>query len=69
MSEQLLSRREQGVDSESVASLVMEYLDGCTAERGARGEKPTSGPLVVDLLEQVCSAALEAHRGELCTEI
>ena len=30
MSDQLLSRREQGVDSESVAYLVMEYLDGCT---------------------------------------
>jgi serine/threonine protein kinase len=50
------------VDSDKVAYLVMEYLDGCTLDEILAEE--TSLPLswVIDILEQTCSAVGEAHQ-------
>src|SRR5881394_1601255 len=46
---------------ESVAYLVMEYLDGCTLSDVLAEEKRLPLYWVVDILEQVCSAVHEAH--------
>lgn len=50
------------VDDETVAYLVMEYLDGCTLGNVLDEEKRLPVPWVVEVLEQVCSAVDEAHR-------
>ncbi len=50
------------VDEQSVAYLVMEYLDGCTLRDVLVEEKRLPLPWVVDLLEQIGSAVQEAHR-------
>jgi serine/threonine protein kinase len=50
------------VDSESVAYLVMEYLDGCTLGAVLAEEKRLPLHWVVDMLEQVCSAVQVAHQ-------
>ena len=50
------------VESEDVAYLVMEYLDGCTLSDVLAEEVRLPLPWVVDILEQVCSAVQEAHR-------
>ncbi|MGH9929303.1 MAG: serine/threonine-protein kinase [Pyrinomonadaceae bacterium] len=47
--------------TESVAYLVMEYLDGCTLADVLVEEKRLPLEWVVDILEQVCSAVHEAH--------
>ena len=47
---------------ESVAYLVMEYLDGCTLADVLSEEKRLPLEWVVDILEQVCSAVHEAHQ-------
>ena len=47
---------------ESVAYLVMEYLDGCTLSDVLAEEKRLPLYWVVDILEQVCSAVHEAHQ-------
>ncbi len=47
---------------ESVAYLVMEYLDGCTLGDVLTEEKQLPLEWVVDILEQVCSAVHEAHQ-------
>ncbi len=47
---------------ESVAYLVMEYLDGCTLADVLKEEKSLPLEWVVDILEQVCSAVHEAHQ-------
>src|SRR5882762_1432358 len=47
--------------NESVAYLVMEYLDGCTLSDVLAEEKRLPLYWVVDILEQVCSAVHEAH--------
>src|SRR5260221_7947860 len=47
---------------ESVAYLVMEYLDGCTLSDVLAEEKRLPLYWVVDILEQVCAAVDEAHR-------
>jgi serine/threonine protein kinase len=47
---------------ESVAYLVMEYLDGCTLSDVLAEEKRLPLYWVVDILEQVCAAVHEAHR-------
>src|SRR5438132_10531087 len=49
-------------DKESVAYLVMEYLDGCTLSDVLAEEKRLPLYWVVDILEQVCSAVHEAHQ-------
>ena len=49
-------------DGESVAYLVMEYLDGCTLGEVLAEEKRLPLHWVVDILEQVCSAVQEAHQ-------
>ncbi len=49
------------VGKESVAYLVMEYLDGCTLSDVLAEEKRLPLYWVVDILEQVCSAVDEAH--------
>jgi serine/threonine protein kinase len=46
---------------ESVAYLVMEYLDGCTLSDVLAEEQRLPLYWVVDILEQVCSAVHEAH--------
>ncbi|MDX6382817.1 MAG: serine/threonine protein kinase, bacterial [Blastocatellia bacterium] len=46
---------------DSVAYLVMEYLDGCTLSDVLAEEKRLPLYWVVDILEQVCSAVQEAH--------
>ncbi len=46
---------------ETVAYLVMEYLDGCTLGDVLSEEKRLPLDWVVDILEQVCSAVHEAH--------
>jgi serine/threonine protein kinase len=46
---------------ETVAYLVMEYLDGCTLGNVLAEEKRLPLEWVVDILEQVCSAVHEAH--------
>lgn len=48
--------------SETVAYLVMEYLDGCTLADVLLEEKRLPLDWVVDILEQVCSAVHEAHQ-------
>lgn len=50
------------VQSEPVAYLVMEYLDGCTLGDVLIEEKRLPLEWVVDILEQVCSALDEAHQ-------
>src|SRR5207247_5825345 len=45
-----------------VAYLVMEYLDGCTLADVLEEERQLSSSWMVDILDQVCSAADEAHR-------
>lgn len=47
---------------ESVAYLVMEYLDGCTLSDVLAEEKRLPLYWVVDILEQVCAAVHEAHQ-------
>ena len=47
---------------ETVAYLVMEYLDGCTLGDVLSEEKRLPLDWVVDILEQVCSAVHEAHQ-------
>src|SRR5258707_2579168 len=47
---------------ESVASLMIEYLDGCTLSDVLAEEKRLPLYWVVDILEQVCAAVDEAHR-------
>jgi serine/threonine protein kinase len=47
---------------ETVAYLVMEYLDGCTLGDVLREEHRLPLEWVVDILEQVCSAVHEAHQ-------
>jgi serine/threonine protein kinase len=48
--------------SESVAYLVMEYLDGCTLSDVLAEEQRLPLYWVTDILEQVCSAVHEAHQ-------
>src|ERR1044072_4203486 len=48
--------------AETVAYLVMEYLDGCTLADVLLEEKRLPLDWVVDILEQVCSAVHEAHQ-------
>jgi serine/threonine protein kinase len=48
--------------AETVAYLVMEYLDGCTLGDVLLEEKRLPLEWVVDILEQVCSAVHEAHQ-------
>lgn len=48
--------------SESVAYLVMEYLDGCTLSDVMAEEERLPLYWVTDILEQVCSAVHEAHQ-------
>ena len=50
------------VVSETVAYLVMEYLDGCTLGDVLAEERRLPLEWVVDILEQVCSAVHEAHQ-------
>ncbi len=50
------------VGAETVAYLVMEYLDGCTLGDVLAEEKRLPLEWVVDILEQVCSAVHEAHQ-------
>src|SRR5688500_7273117 len=50
------------VGRETVAYLVMEYLDGCTLGDVLTEEKRLPLEWVVDILEQVCSAVHEAHQ-------
>jgi serine/threonine protein kinase len=50
------------VGAESVAYLVMEYLDGCTLSDVLAEETRLPLYWVVDILEQVCSAVHEAHQ-------
>ena len=46
---------------ETVAYLVMEYLDGCTLGDVLAEEQRLHLDWVVDIIEQVCSAVNEAH--------
>jgi serine/threonine protein kinase len=46
---------------ESVAYLVMEYLDGCTLGEILDEERNLPVAWTLDILEQVCSAVQEAH--------
>ena len=48
--------------NETVAYLVMEYLDGCTLGDVLKEEERLPLEWVVDILEQVCSAVHEAHQ-------
>jgi serine/threonine protein kinase len=48
--------------AETVAYLVMEYLDGCTLGDVLSEEKRLPLEWVADILEQVCSAVHEAHQ-------
>ncbi|HUE83345.1 MAG TPA: serine/threonine-protein kinase [Pyrinomonadaceae bacterium] len=50
------------VRGDSVAYLVMEYLDGCTLADVLSEEKRLPVEWGVDILEQVCSAVHEAHQ-------
>lgn len=50
------------VDGDSVAYLVMEYLDGCTLSSVLKEERSLPLPWVVDIFEQICSAVQAAHR-------
>ena len=47
---------------ETVAYLVMEYLDGCTLGDVLAEEQRLQLDWVVDIIEQVCSAVNEAHQ-------
>jgi serine/threonine protein kinase len=47
---------------ETVAYLVMEYLDGCTLGDILVEEKRLPLDWVIDIIEQVCSAVHEAHQ-------
>ncbi len=47
---------------DSLAYLVMEYLDGCTLNDVLEEERILPLPWVVGILEQVCSAVHEAHK-------
>ena len=47
---------------DTVAYLVMEYLDGCTLADVLNEEHRLQLEWVVDILEQVCSAVHEAHQ-------
>ena len=49
------------VQGDSVAYLVMEYLDGCTLADILSEERRLPVEWGVDILEQVCSAVHEAH--------
>lgn len=49
------------VGGESIAYLVMEYLDGCTLSDVLAEEKRLPLPWVIDIMEQVCSAVHAAH--------
>lgn len=51
-----------GTESQRVAYLVMEYLDGCTLSDVLAEETRLPLEWVVDILEQVCSAVHEAHQ-------
>src|SRR6185503_4844594 len=48
-------------DSQQLAYLVMEYLDGCTLRDVLNEDKALPLPWVVDIVDQVCSAIGEAH--------
>src|SRR5436190_6130511 len=48
--------------NESVAYLVMEYLDGCTLSHVLQEEDRLPVYWVVDIIEQVCTAVHEAHQ-------
>src|SRR5437588_7096562 len=48
--------------NESVAYLVMEYLDGCTLSDVLAEEDRLPLYWVVDIIEQVCAAVHEAHQ-------
>src|SRR5687768_9620115 len=50
------------VGRETVAYLVMEYLDGCTLGDVLAEEQRLPLEWVIDILEQVCSAVHEAHQ-------
>ncbi len=50
------------VRNETVAYLVMEYLDGCTLGDVLAEEEHLPLEWVVDILEQACSAVHEAHQ-------
>jgi serine/threonine protein kinase len=50
------------VEQDQVAYLVMEYLDGCTLADILAEENQLPVDWVVDILEQTCSAADEAHQ-------
>lgn len=49
-------------DNGRIAYLVMEFLDGSSLADALREEGKLRPSLVVDILEQVCSAVDEAHR-------
>ncbi|MBV8859779.1 MAG: serine/threonine protein kinase, partial [Acidobacteria bacterium] len=49
-------------DAETLAYLVMEYLDGCTLGDVLSEEGRLPLDWAVDILEQVCSAVHEAHQ-------
>ena len=51
-----------GSGADRVAYLVMEYLDGCTLSDVLAEENRLPLYWVVDILEQVCAAAHEAHQ-------
>jgi serine/threonine protein kinase len=48
-------------DSQQLAYLVMEYLDGCTLREVLNEDKALPLPWIVDIVDQVCSAIGEAH--------
>ncbi len=50
------------VDTDQVAYLVMEYLDGCTLNEILDEEASLPLSWVIDILEQTCSAVDEAHQ-------
>jgi serine/threonine protein kinase len=50
------------VGSDSVAYLVMEFLDGCTLAEVLEEEPQLAITWVVDIIEQACSAVDAAHR-------
>jgi serine/threonine protein kinase len=50
------------VDTDRVAYLVMEYLDGCTLAQVLAEEEKLPLPWVADIIEQACSAVDDAHQ-------
>lgn len=50
------------VDGDSLAYLVMEYLDGCTLGDVLAEEKKLPLNWAIEILDQVCSALHDAHR-------